>query len=297
MNITILGEGFIGTEIRNQLKEMEHQIKSLSSKELDLTNYLETEKNLPHYIKDNSFLIFTAAITRLRDNSFESYSKNLAIVENIARLIEQDKLRILSLVFLSTVDVYGFDVSDGIIRETLPTLPPDYYALSKLACEQLLRFVCEKKKIPLLILRIPGVFGPGDTNRSTLWKMVSSALQNNSIKVFAGGKDIRDFLYVNDLIQLIRLNLLSPQDCLINASSGMPLPILDIAHYIAELTGATVDTVTHINATPSRAPKMVFDLTLLKNYFPTFTPTSLFAGIKDYTEYQIKTASNTRTGN
>ena len=53
-----------------------------------------------------------------------------------------------------------------MVTEASAVEPADFYALAKYAGERVLANVCGAAKIPLVIVRPTGVYGPGDTHNS-----------------------------------------------------------------------------------------------------------------------------------
>ena len=94
--------------------------------------------------------------------------------------------------------------NDTIITEELLPQPFNYYSISKLSSESILKKVCFKNKIPLLILRMPGIYGPGDDDISLINKFVKSALTKKKVTLIGNGKDKRDLVYVDDIYKIIK---------------------------------------------------------------------------------------------
>lgn len=74
-------------------------------------------------------------------------------------------LRILAphprrFVYISTSGVYG-DCDGATVDESAPTAPGTDRAKRRLAAEMLLQEWCDNHVIPLVILRVPGIYGPG----------------------------------------------------------------------------------------------------------------------------------------
>ena len=64
------------------------------------------------------------------------------------------------VVYLSTSGVYG-DCSGARVDETSPPSPRTDRAKRRLAAEQTFRTWCSESRVPLRILRVPGIYGPG----------------------------------------------------------------------------------------------------------------------------------------
>jgi UDP-glucose 4-epimerase len=285
MAFKILGKGFIGSNICEGLSAAGHYVEAFGSKIVDLTDYEAVESILPNLINLEDTVVFTAAITRLRDNSSTSHDHNVKMVENIVRLINCGRLKFSSLIFLSTVDVYGFSIEENLIHENLTVNPQDCYSKSKLLCERLFFNSLPRCNIPVLVLRLPGVYGPGDDRKSTIWKMVNSALLGGTINVFGNGENVRDFLHVDDISGFILQNIDARYDSrLLNIASGFSISISELAVKIQCITNSNISWIEQTEIT--RMSSMKFDLAALSSLYPDYLPTSLDAGLTSYIGYQ-----------
>jgi len=64
------------------------------------------------------------------------------------------------IVYLSTTSVYG-DCGDRLIDETWPVNPANHTARRRCDAEEQFRAWCAVRHIPLIILRVSGIYGPG----------------------------------------------------------------------------------------------------------------------------------------
>lgn len=63
-------------------------------------------------------------------------------------------------VYISTTGVYG-DCGGGLVDETRPANPQNRRARLRVAAEQSLEAWCAQKSVACVILRVPGIYGPG----------------------------------------------------------------------------------------------------------------------------------------
>lgn len=101
--------------------------------------------------------------------------------------------RVKRFVHGSTIGVYG--IVAGLIDENTPCNPENIYGVTKLEGEKLaLSF---KDKIPVTVIRIPEVYGPGDRRLLKLFK----AIQNNRFFMIGNGKNLHHLIFIDDLIE------------------------------------------------------------------------------------------------
>ena len=277
--IIILGSGFIGTHLARTFASNGSSYQLVSSAECDLTNLEQVQQTLRN-CDSNTSLVMTACVTRLRDNSYRGFHQNVLMAENLATFLKSHTVR--SIVFLSTVDVYGLLEEGQIIHEDLPLNPDDYYAMSKVVSE----FILTKgsvRNIPLAILRLTGVYGPGDDGKSTIWKLTQSAIDRGVISVYGDGQDERDFITVYDVVKVILYEIVTPRHHTVNIATGTSQTILEIARCIAKMIPCKIELIPVLEESqPKRVQIMRFDTTKLKTELPEFTPTDLSEGIRQY---------------
>lgn len=226
-NIIIFGNsGFIGTYIYDNLKK-KYSVKGLNSKECDLLDKEAVHKCFNKLKKDTTIIIISS-IVRTIDNSFNSYEKNVLMSHNISSEIQKIN-NVNHIIFLSTIDVYGIEQPNEIEESTL-TNPADYYSMSKLTSEFMLKQVCANNHIPLTILRLPGVYGINETN-STLGKIFNSA-KDGLVTIYGEGQDKRDFLFINDLYKIVDITIQKKYNGILNVVSGRSYSILEIINEI-----------------------------------------------------------------
>lgn len=283
MNVLIFGNGFVSSNIKKFLSRENTQVQSLSAREFLAHKEVSPSKLFSQLTSSKFHLIICAGITRLIANDLPCLSKNINLVLDF--LLKLNAADILSVTYMSSIDVYGTKIDNIMLNETHPTEAQDYYSLSKIILERSLEHFCLENKLRLMILRLSGVYGPGDEGKSTIHKMQSTALALGSVKVMAPGLDTRDFVFVNDISKVVSLFLnqdISPG--VINLSTGTSHSILEIAQVVAKQLGAKVEVSTPANSASNqkRAGKTSIDVSKLRNTFPQFAPTPLAEGVKIY---------------
>jgi nucleoside-diphosphate-sugar epimerase len=78
----------------------------------------------------------------------------------IARFLETLPATTARVVYISTTGVYG-DAGGATVTEDTPAAPATDRARRRLAAEMTLRAWCESRQIEWVILRVPGIYGPG----------------------------------------------------------------------------------------------------------------------------------------
>jgi len=104
------------------------------------------------------------------------------------------------MVFASSSSVYG-ERSDGPFRETDPVERPiSPYAATKRAGELLLHTFHHARGLSVVCARIFTAFGPRQRPDLAIHKFAARMLRGEPIPVYGDGSSLRDFTYVDDLV-------------------------------------------------------------------------------------------------
>lgn len=192
------GTGFIGRNLKENLKK-EYNIYSPTHNELDLLN----EVSVHDYLLKNKFdvVINCAAlgITRKTKNNNKHAIDNLRIFFNL----ESNKEYYKKMIFLSSGAVYNknyniIEVEEEDINKFL--VPEDSYGFYKYICS---KYIGETKN-NIIDLRLFGVFGKYEDKKLRFISYCINKFINNE-NVVINQNVIFDYLYVNDLVQIIKL--------------------------------------------------------------------------------------------
>jgi nucleoside-diphosphate-sugar epimerase len=104
------------------------------------------------------------------------------------------------LVHCSTVGVHG-DIKYPPATEDTPYGPGDYYQESKTAGEKVALQYSAEGRLPIVVFRPGGIFGPGDLRFLKLFK----AIQTRRFVMFGSGQILYQLIYIHDLIDGILL--------------------------------------------------------------------------------------------
>jgi UDP-glucose 4-epimerase len=92
------------------------------------------------------------------------------------------------------------------IHEELPPHPVSPYGASKLAGEGYCSAYCKTFNIQTVMLRFGNVYGPGSLHKSSIVaKFIRQALNKETLEIYGDGAQTRDFIYIDDLINALRL--------------------------------------------------------------------------------------------
>ncbi|NGP16890.1 SDR family oxidoreductase [Devosia aurantiaca] len=135
------------------------------------------------------------------------------------------------LCYYSTVGVYG-DFDGAWIDETVPLVPRNMRSDLRVLAEQAWRDYAVQRGVPLTILRLAGIYGPG---RSTFDKLRDGTAR----RVIKPGQ-VFNRIHVDDIARVTALAAERRLDGTFNMADDEPTPPQDVIAYGAEMIGMPV---------------------------------------------------------
>ena len=148
-------------------------------------------------------------------------------------------------VYASSSSVYGNPVS-MLVSEDHPTRPYSPYGVTKLAGEKLCLAYHDNYGLPVVILRYFTVYGPRQRPDMAFHRFIKSMLRGEKIYVYGDGRQMRDFTYVEDVVEATIAACESGDEVVgevINVGSGSPVSIIDSIRVIADIVGVEPEIV------------------------------------------------------
>lgn len=146
-------------------------------------------------------IIHAAALTSVDEaiHSPNEYVNNNVMGTQIAARVAS-KFKINKFIYISTDEVYGHLVSenDASWQETSPISPRNTYSATKAAGEHLVVALGNSEGLNYNIIRMSNNYGPRQTTNKFIPCAVKSLLNNEKIKIYGEGRQIRDWLHVRD---------------------------------------------------------------------------------------------------
>lgn len=109
--------------------------------------------------------------------------------------------RVEHLVYASTSSVYGAHTRQPFSEHEAVAHPVSLYAATKIANEMMAHSYAHLYRLPVTGLRFFTVYGPWGRPDMALFKFTRGILASEAIPVFNQGKMIRDFTYIDDIVE------------------------------------------------------------------------------------------------
>ncbi len=130
----------------------------------------------------------------------EAYvSSNLVGFANMLEVCRHNGVE--HLVFASTSSVYGASRMIPFSEHGVTDHPVSFYAATKKANEAMAHSYAYLYRLPCTGLRFFTVYGPWGRPDMALFKFTEAILAGRPIQVFNGGNMVRDFTYVDDVVE------------------------------------------------------------------------------------------------
>tara|TARA_E500000331_G_scaffold291502_1_gene287979 strand:+ start:33 stop:953 length:921 start_codon:yes stop_codon:yes gene_type:complete len=245
--LIIGGTGFIGSHLIKKTLKLGWGVTSISLKKnknnqnkkakyinLDFSDFNSLKKkvnfdfdyiiNLGGYINHSNKKIDE---TKILKNHFES-TINLILLSN-------HKLK--RYIHIGTSDEYGNSKSP--IKENSNELPMSAYANAKNLSTNLLLKLNSISNFPVTILRLFIVYGPNQKQDRLLPYVITQSLKHRKIYL-SHGRQLRDFCYVDDIIDAIIICLKNKKSVgqIFNLGSGIPISVKKIVNKVIKFVGS-----------------------------------------------------------
>ena len=261
MNIMITGcAGFIGSHATELFLKNNHTIVGYDALTYagDMTNMddffshknftfikgdiCDTENVVEIVRKHNIEWIINFAAETHVDNSISSddnfVHSNILGTKSLLNVCRETKSK---LFHISTDEVYG-SISEGKFDENSKLEPRNPYSATKAAAEHFITSYSNTHGVEYIIVRPSNNFGPRQHGEKFLPTIIRSLRSNKRIPIYGNGKNVRDWLYVGDNVQIIyNIWKTSPVNEIYNISLSNEKTNLEIVKNILSISGKTFE--------------------------------------------------------
>jgi len=230
MKILITGSsGFIGFHLSRLLLENNHKVHGFDS----MNNYYDVKLKNSRLKILSKYKNFTFSKGRLEnrkklDSIFKKFKPKIVIhlaaqagvrysidkprvyldsnVTGTFNIIEAShKVKVKHLMMASSSSVYGANKSIPFKEIDKTETQLSIYAATKKANESMAHSYSNIWKIPITMLRFFTVYGPWGRPDMALFKFTKGILNNKKIDIYNYGKMYRDFTYIDDVVNGVKL--------------------------------------------------------------------------------------------
>ncbi|MFX1343482.1 MAG: SDR family NAD(P)-dependent oxidoreductase [Promethearchaeota archaeon] len=254
------GAGFIGSHIVDDLVSQGAEVTVYDNFSSGNEKYLEQVKNKIQIVEDD--ILNVKGLEKVFKSKFDivshqaaqleifkclediMYDLNTNLIGTINILNLCIKYNVKKIINASSACVYGQAI-DVPQTEEHPKKPHWPYGASKLSTEAYCSFFSEFYKLPIVNLRYCIIFGPREWFGRVIPIFIKRVCNGKPPVIFGDGNQIRDFLYVSDLVDFHRKVILNNNSDgqVYNVSSGIGTKINELANLICKLSDADLEPI------------------------------------------------------
>lgn len=305
MKIILLGAaGFIGTNLVLYLANNPNNIitvvdkdrsyfKILESKNIHNIRFLESDFSLRTDFgkmiegQDVVYHLVSTTVPTLSNKSIpDELSANVVMTSLLLEACVKNGIS--KIVFLSSGGtVYG-KVSKCPLNEEAPTNPITSYGLQKITIEKLLYLYFYMYGLDYRVIRLSNPYGPYQRPNGVLGAVTTftyKALTNEEVVVYGDGSVVRDFIYIDDVINGI-ISIVNGDSVYktFNLGCGYGTSINEVLSTIELVLNKKIN-IRYTEKRQVDVPINYLDVSRYETEFGRFEPISLETGIKKTAEF------------
>ena len=172
--------------------------------------------------------------------------------------------------------------------------PSSVYGITKQNQEQMIMTVCPTIGIAPVAFRYQNVYGPGQSLSNPYTGILSifstQIRNNNGIQIFEDGKESRDFVYIDDIVDATILGIEKKEanNHIFNVGTGVPIDVLAVANVLINAYKIEVPVVVTGQFRIGDIRHNFADMTKIKEIL-NFTPKVFFEeGIENFTNWVLQ---------
>lgn len=276
----ILGAtGFVGRRLAEALRRCGLSVTEHSSATLDLLAPNAAPRLAAAY--DDRTIVYTPMRARGTD-ALAGCEREVAMAATVARAIALSPPA--AIVVFSTLSVYGDSGTDLNITEHTPVGPTSPYGIGKLAAELLVRHAAASAGVRCVVLRPCKIYGPGDTAHTYgPVRFIEEVFESGRVDVYGDGRELRDFIFVDDVVQAAVGLSLGAHDGTFNVATGASHSFLEILELL-RTCGAGPFEARHVPRRRAAIDQRV-DPRRLRQALPGLSFTTLAGGVAETYRY------------
>jgi len=160
------------------------------------------------------------------------------------------RYKVSRFVQISTDEVYGH-ILRGSFKETDALNPRNPYSASKAAADRLAHSFFTTYGLPIVITRSSNNFGPYQYPEKLIPLFVTNLIVGKKVPLYGKGKNIRDWIYVEDNCEAIDLVMRKGKlGEAYNIGAGNELPNIKITKTILEIMGKDKSWIKYVKDRP-----------------------------------------------
>lgn len=206
-------------------------------------------------IKKNDVIVHLAT----EENTFENPQGDLSF-DFGTYLRDTSKKQIRKFIFLSTADIYGINNSDNLLESEI-IRPTTIYSANKVAFEAFIQAYFYLYNFPAVIFRPVTIYGPKQHPGWLVPRVINRVLQDKTIQITGDGLVKRDWIFVDDVCNVVIKALLSEKKEIFgevfNLGTGKESSVMEVTKYILEKLDKPTSLIEFVESRSGEIPRQV----------------------------------------
>ncbi|MCH1500037.1 MAG: GDP-mannose 4,6-dehydratase [Akkermansiaceae bacterium] len=209
-----------------------------------------------------SGIMHLAAETHV-DQSIENPAKFITTnINGTFSILNAARRHGVALLQCSTDEVYGPIVAPTKADESFPLNPSSPYSASKASADLIVQAAHRTFGQEIVIARCSNNYGPRQHREKLIPTLIHHALRDESLPIYGSGKQIRDWIHVDDTARgLIRVFEKGEKNRIYNLGANCERTNLEIARAVLKTLNKPETLIDHIEDRPGHDTRYAVDAT------------------------------------
>lgn len=236
MKIAVIGgTGFIGNHLVRALLEKNNEVLVTGTTLAKAKKYnwfnqvVFIELNLNEYANQSKLLEIVKCdkIIHLAWKGLPNYKDLFHFEEEL--LVQYNFIKSLVVLGMKDITITGtcfeYGMKEGALSTDTPSDPQNPYALAKDSLRKFLIQLQSKHEFQLKWLRLFYMYGSGQSEKSLLSQLDKALNNGDDYFNMSGGEQLRDYLDIRDLVEMLINTMIEKQNGVYNICSGNPISV------------------------------------------------------------------------
>lgn len=195
------------------------------------------------------------------------------------------KYQVEKFIHISTDEVYG-SVEEGYFTENSNYSPRNPYSASKAASDHFVMAYHNTYGLPTVITNCSNNYGPRQYLEKMIPKTITNLLEGKKVPVYGDGKQVRDWLYVQDHCEaLIEVWLKGRIGQKYNIGGECEVRNIDVVRMILDYMNMKEDMIEYVEDRPGHDRRYSTDITKIRHELKWSPKVSLNEGLEKTIEW------------
>lgn len=283
------GTGFIGKNLVEKTLAEGHEVNILDRETKKAQNNesriikgdIRKKTDLEKAIKDIEVIYHLAAKTNVIESFKDPISHNEINIGGTLNVLNTIVNKRIKLVYPSTAAIYGNPMTNPI-KESHPINPLSPYGISKLTGELYCDIYRNKFGVNCEIFRLFNVYGikTETDGKDVITRFISKVNKNEAPIIYGDGHQTRDFIHVNDVIDVFIKSMNIKKGNTYNLGSGKSISLNDLANILMKEKKMKGIKPEYKDTREGEIISSVADISKLKKNYGWSPTTNIEDGIK-----------------